>query len=266
MANPEQGEKIFCSGRSVQVVLNLDSPEPIARSSSVYDNEVSTRRMILAQTSPPILASARFNTIDVTTVIPGEAPGEKLRIGVRCQFLRAFSDYSLSGGKKVDAFEVKYKPAVKRANSRRSFRVNPTMKFEVGGSLQWELTLYQSGTNFTIHDLSLSGIALIVPRYIKDKETYNPLFKLMVGDRVKLIIMLHGDENPESAVISEAKVVRKNEFNSENKVFCGLEFMKLAHEYEVRLAQFVQTVQLYDLCKKREREEVRTYRSVMPKE
>jgi len=242
-------EKLFAPGHSVQLVININSDRPVVRSSSIYDLLPTSHQMVMAQTTPPLMASTRYDTLDITTLVLGKNPGEKIRIGCSVRFLRVLNEYRLADGIKVKAFEIKYTPTLKKGNIRRAFRVVPTLKFEIAGSLSWDVNTYRSGTEFFVHDISLTGIALMFPHYVG--EAANPLLKLAVGDRVKLNLKLRNlcGKLVENTVLAEAHIIRKNDAFTEKNTFVGAEFVNLPTDSDTKLVQFVQDVQLFNLRK-----------------
>lgn len=158
---------------------------------TVYDTPSSSNRIIVAQTSPPILKSMIGTTIEASFMTRTKE-FDCQRLGFRAVVLNLLPDYQLHGGGAVEAVELEYLGGLYEKNMRYNFRVEPVVEGPI------DLTIF--GVNKRVNVLDVSAGGLCFTRRISSKCR-----TIEVGDRLRLSMNLGEHETLQL----EGRVVRK---------------------------------------------------------
>ncbi len=234
----------FTPGTGIDMVFNLDSLTPTIRSSIIFENDEQENRLIIAQPTPVILPSFRFGKLHITTLVKDDRGG-KSRLGVPCRIVKFMDDYRMSRDNRVPSILVEFTPPVLETNIRAAFRLSPNPTFNIVGKFIWNGVSYISGTDFKLHDISITGIGLIVPSKVKNKR--NPLRELKYGTVLKIGIALLADGETPSTFTTRVTVARVNPNHGDQTSFVGLKFHNLEREVELLLGKFIHEAQLHGI-------------------
>ena len=101
-------KKIFLPSVGVDLVFNLNSLTPYAKSSIIYDINHDDQTVIIAQPLNPVTKNASYNELHLTAVIRGEKG--KTRVGIKCKPINFINNYKLAGNTKVNVIQLKIYP------------------------------------------------------------------------------------------------------------------------------------------------------------
>ena len=202
--------------------------------------------MIVAQTIPPIPASARFNRMHVTTLVK-KGMSEVVRYGLKCDIIEVIDDYRLGDGKPVPAIVLKNYPPPRAVNIRRAYRLRPNPSFDVAGKLLYHREECISGRHFKVHDVSLTGIGLLIPKLVDGRR--NPLMGMEPGAEIETewIFKEPPPGGSITTVSNKIKVVRFRGNYSRKYGFAGFAFERMKKADEERLARFIHEAQLHEI-------------------
>lgn len=240
----ESLENVFSPGTNVEVVFNLNSLSPVTRPSLIFDTRSKKKEFIVAQTTPKILPNFQFEEMHITTLVTGEL-ARKTRYGIRCSIQGFETDYKLGNDNTTDVVIVRHEAKLSEVNIRSAFRLTPTKKFSVIGKLLHNGQQYYSGTDFSILDISLTGLGILVPKKVEGNR--NPLLQMECGKAatIGLALKYTVDENVVLEKIAAAvRIVRINPNYSDKAMLCGVRFMKVKAEHEEAMNHFIHEAQL----------------------
>lgn len=240
-------QKIFHPGAGIDIVFNLNSLAPLVRSSMIYDATPATRELIVAQTTPRILPHTPFEELHITTLVTGEKR-EKKRYGLRCSIQGFQKNYPLSGNHFAEVVLFRHEGPITEVNIRSAFRMSPNKKFSIFAKILWETKEYIYGKDFSILDISITGVGLLVPQRIESQR--NPLLDMEAGAPLTLGMALkypQGETSAMEKMACAAKVVRINPSFNEKTALIGLHFIKMKPESEDILSRFIHLAQLEEI-------------------
>jgi hypothetical protein len=131
------------------------------RRSVIYD-VTDDRRVVVAQTDPPILKSAVGRTIEVTFMytVPGQQSTH--RFGYQAKITEYVTQYQLRSETSEPALMLTYPSVFKESGLRMHYRLEPTISFEVRFCLA-----EQKDLDLPIIDISLGGARLNLPGHLQ---------------------------------------------------------------------------------------------------
>jgi hypothetical protein len=185
-------------GQSIRVVLNIDHIKETTdvRSSTVFD--IIEKRLVIAQTYPPILKSKVGNPVIVTYLArQGESP---LRYGFDAAILELLNEYTLSAGNNARAAVLLRKSNSVEYNLRSFFRLEPP------SGVGLDMVVYRKPVN--ILDISIGGAKISHDRSV----TFQP------GKIMTISLSIDGELFELNALVvrtwqpQEARLVRSLEF------------------------------------------------------
>jgi len=235
-------------GMGVDLVFNLDSLSPTSKSSIVFDCDESRRQIIVAQPVHRIHKDNQFNQMHISSLVKKEL-STKIRLGYSCKIIDIIREYSLSNHGKSEAIVLEYFPPAMEINIRAAFRFRPNSNFDVYGKLVINDEMYYSGRHFKFHDISITGIGILIPKKILKER--NPLLDLKTNSHAKIGILLKtgGREESASTIECDINVVRTNmEYNLVSG-FAGCSMINLTHDSEETLNRFIHNAQLHEIRK-----------------
>ena len=150
-------------GIAIEMVLNLPSGRQRQLRSILYDG--INDRLIIAQTSPPLLTSSKGETLQITYI--AKKDGKMRRFGFSAVVSGFIKDYELSLGVRVPTLVLSMTSNPKEANVRRAFRVCPASDSGI--------SLFVRGERCPICDVSLFGVSYIQPSCSHVMSTNDPV-------------------------------------------------------------------------------------------
>ncbi len=237
-------EKIFLPSVGVDIVFNMNSLAPHSRSSIIYDVNFDKREITIAQTLSPFSKNTAFKELHLTTIVQDK---KKIRVGVKCSGFTVIDRYALANDTVVPAVVLTYEPVVKETNIRSAFRLPLSMRYIIKGKLLFNNLEYSSPRDFSIRDISLTGLGLKVPR--KRDNNANSLTKIKVNETLKMVIILINMDQgkPMGTLPVTAQVVRIQPGKLDTHVLVGLKTDPLASESETLLNRFIHDAQIDEL-------------------
>lgn len=122
-------------------------------------------RLIVAQTSPPLLTSSKGETLQISYVTKKD--GKMKRFGFSAVVSGFMKDYELSQGVRVPTLVLSMTSNPKEVNVRRAFRVCPAADSGI--------SLFIQGERCAICDISLFGVSYIQPSLSHVMRTNDPV-------------------------------------------------------------------------------------------
>lgn len=114
-------------GLSINLIFDVLSPF-LAMKSSLYD--VRGSRVIISQTSPPILPSHVGEEVSISFVTKNK--GQRVtRYGFSARVIKLIPNYEIFSSQRVPAVELEQKSDVKEINRRAMFRITPTRNSKI---------------------------------------------------------------------------------------------------------------------------------------
>ncbi len=240
-----QIEKIFSPSTGVDLVLDLNSLYPTALSSIIYDADFKKQTFVIAKPLQSVKSKIKFSEMHITTLINKD--NGKQRVGLKCAPIGASSKYKLSNGKRISVVLLRYFPPIMETNIRSGYRLPLSKRFSAEAKLIDGKTEYHSSRDFTIRDISISGMGIIIPK--KLKKQLNPLTKINVHHQAKMEIHLikDGIAKPVSDILTDIEIKRINANFNEVSYLAGLEFINLPPAKEEELSRFIHIAQVDEL-------------------
>ncbi|MCP4553275.1 MAG: PilZ domain-containing protein [Bacteroidetes bacterium] len=238
-------DSIFMPSVGVDLVFNINSLNPISRSSIIYDTDHKNQTITIAQPLIPITASTTYDELHLTTIMPNGQ--RKIRTGIQCQPLEFIDQYRLANQAVSKAVILKYKPPVAETNIRSAFRLPASRKYMIKAKLPYRHIDYYTPNDFSIRDISFTGMGLTIPK--KKASASNPLIELNKADVIALGISLieEGEETPVGTFSLKAEIVRVNKNYSNSHILFGLKIIDMTRKNETLLNQFIHNAQIDEL-------------------
>jgi hypothetical protein len=238
-------QSIFQPSVGVDIVFNINSTTPYSRSSIIYDTDFKNQTIIIAQPLTPLSKNTQFNELHLSVII--HERNRKLRIGIPCKAFSVIDHYTLANDEKVPAVKIKYGLPAREINIRSAYRLPMTPKFIIKGKILFQNLEFYTSRDFSIRDISLAGIGIIVPK--KKKKGLNPLLQLQRKDKLRMgVILINMDVNePVGTLPLTVQVARVNSKYSESYCLVGLKIVALKRESESILNKFIHDAQVAEL-------------------
>ena len=163
-------EHIFQPGTKVEIVFDIDCESPVVFPTYILQCKYDSNTMILYQTRPEILPSFKYQTVDIATLLEGEL-NRKVRLGLKCKILKFLNNHKISDRVRENVLLIQYVPPMRKINLRSTFRLQTSYRFSVEGNIHVDDIIYLSGKDFSVRDISVTGIGLLVPKRAGKKET-----------------------------------------------------------------------------------------------
>nr|NJM01024.1 hypothetical protein [Desulfobacula sp.] len=136
--------------------------EPYYRSSIIYDVDFKNETITIAQPLKAFSKKTAFKELHLTTIIQGK--NRKARVGVKCRDFKLIDQYLLANQKKVPAIILDYMLPIEETNIRSAFRLSLSTKYFIKTIIQHKNIEYKSPDDFTVRDISLNGIGIVIPK------------------------------------------------------------------------------------------------------
>lgn len=239
-------QTIFLPSVGVDIVFNINSLAPYSRSSIIYDTDFKNCHITVAQTITPLNPNTQFTELHLTTII--QRKNRKLRVAVPIERFRTIPEYRLANSKHVEAIEIKYGAPASEMNIRSAFRLPLNTKFILKGKIFYQNLEFITPRDFSIRDISLTGLGLVIPKKNRSKRE-NPLLSLQHKDELKIgVILINMEkEKPMGTIPIKVKVCRINNRYSETHCLVGLKITAIKPEKEDLLNKFIHAAQVDEL-------------------
>jgi c-di-GMP-binding flagellar brake protein YcgR len=237
---------IFMPEARIEVAFNIDSELPIVLPTNIYKCDYESKRMLIYQTRPEILPSFKYDTMDLTALFEKEL-GRMLRVGLRCRSEKFLNSYKINEQVRENLVLVQYFQPMRKVNLRFAYRLRTSYRYNVQAVIQKDDTAYESGSWFTVQDISVTGIGLQVPKMIGKKE--NPLLNIPMNTRLDIRITLETDDSKGQPyqISTEIGITRKVMSYNVKSGFLGGRFTALAPEHQETLFQYIHAAQRYEI-------------------
>ncbi|MEA2060650.1 MAG: hypothetical protein U9P10_09145 [Thermodesulfobacteriota bacterium] len=238
--------KIFRPSRGVELVFNLNSLYPTAKSSIIHDTDHRKRQIIVAQPLSPVTPHGQYREMHITT-LDKKNHSSAVRIGMACKPVRFDNHYRLSSQSKVEVIIVQYELPLIETNIRSAFRMPISEKFFIQASMTYKDKKFISGRDFTIRDVSLAGMGILIPK--TNNQTNPPLTGIDVRQQADIVLTLFekGKTTPSESISAVIECVRKDSRFSDTAMLAGVKFIKLLPKDEDLLHTFLHNAQIDEL-------------------
>ncbi len=238
-------EKIYVPSLGVDMVFNMDSLAPYSRSSIIYDIDIKKSTVIIAQTHTPFTKNTQFKDLHLTTIIKNK--NRRTRVGLKCINFKIIKHYPLASKETVPAVCFKFQLPIKETNIRSAFRLPLNTKYIIKGKILYNGFEYYTSKDFSIRDVSLTGLGLIVPK--KKGGIINPLTEIKSGTQILIGIILIdiNKKEPAGTIPIKAQTTRINTDHSTDYVLIGCKILNLESSKESLLNHFIHAAQIDEL-------------------
>jgi len=240
-------ERIFIPSTGVDLVFNMNSLDPISRSSIIHDTNFKKETITIAQPLIPITPSTSCKQLHLTTILHNKK--QNTRVGIECQLVEFDNRYLLANQKVSKAVILKYKLPVTETNIRSAFRLPLSRNHTIKAKIIYKHTDYSTAGDFSIRDISLTGMGLTVKK--KKIPVANPLSGLKAADIIPMGMILIDIEKEDEKIVGtftlKTKVKRVNKNYSESHILVGLEIIGLGQKNETMLNSFIHNAQIDEL-------------------
>lgn len=238
-------ENIFLPSVGVDIVFDMDSLNPVSRSSIIYDTDAENKTITIAQPIVPLTGETQFEQIHLTTIV--HAPNQRVRVGIQCRPVRFIEQYRLANGSQTQALVLEYAPPPGETNIRSAFRLPLSLRHTIRAKLLFREEEYFTGRHFKIKDISFAGMGLVLPKLLEGSP--NPLTALEQGTTVPvgMILVDKQEKGPVGKFPVKTQVVRLNVSYSESHALIGLKILAIDQEHESTLNRFIHNAQIAEL-------------------
>lgn len=235
----------------VDLVFNMNSLNPISRSSIIHDIDHRNQTITIAQPLIPITVTTSYDELHLTAIIYNK--NRKMRVGLQCQPVKFDDHYRLASQIITKAIILKYKPPVAETNIRSAFRLPLSRKRTIKAKMLYRQTNYSTPNDFNIRDISFTGMGLTIPQ--KKISLSSPLISIKTAEFIPLGLILidtvdtgGGEkEMPIGTFALKTKVVRVNKNYSDSHILVGLKIIDMNQKNETLLNSFIHQSQIDEL-------------------
>ena len=245
----EENQNYFREGVGVEIVFNLDFDVPMTRSSIILEGDLSKKTLIIAQSTPKILPSTKFEQMHITTLVKKEL-SVKFRVGFKCKIVQFISNYRLSNQNAIAAIEIQYEMPPVEINIRSAYRLPPSPKFEVLGKMIYNGESFFTGKDFNIHNVSISGLGILMPKRIKKER--NVLLEIEPGETAKVGLILKNNTGEKEEIItvsSNIRFMRTKGNHTKEFAYAGIMYVGIKKVFEEKLGRFIHEAQMFEIRK-----------------
>lgn len=236
----------------VDLVFDMNSLNPVSRSSIIHDTDPKNQTITIAQPLIPITDKTSYEELHLTVIIYSK--NRKMRVGLQCQPIKFDDHYRLTNQIISKAVILKYKLPVAETNIRSAFRLPLSQKHTIKAKMIYRQTNYYTPNDFNTRDISLTGMGLTIPQ---KKTPPSPLISLKTAEVIPLGIILidtidtaEGEkkkERPIGTFALKTKVVRVNQNYSDSHILVGLKIINMNQKNETLLNRFIHKAQIDEL-------------------
>ena len=238
-------DKIFLPSKGVDIVFNINSMMPYSRGSIIYDINLKSKEIIIAQPLIPFTKNTEFRELHLTNIIHNK--NRKFRVGVKCVQFKLIKKYQLANKTYVPAVSLKYKLPVTENNIRSAFRLPLSTIYAIKAKIFYNQLEYTSPRDFTIRDISLSGLGLIIPKQKLGKT--NPLSLIKPKEKILIGIILINtkQQKPIGTFPLTTTVARMKTDYSDTQYLMGVKILNIKTNHENMLNKFIHEAQVAEL-------------------
>jgi len=238
-------DNTFLPSAGVDIVFNMNSLAPYSRSSIIYDIDLKSEEIIIAQPLTPFSKNTRFKELHITTITHDE--NRKLRVGVECVQFGIIDKYQLANKTNVSAVVLKYKLPVNETNIRAAYRLPLSTKHDIQGKIFYNKMEYTTSHDFSIQDISLTGLGLKIPK--KTGSSTNPLSSIKKNEKIaiELVLIKIFKDKPEAKFIINTQISRSKPNYSSTHSLVGVAILDLETISENILCKFIHDAQVDEL-------------------
>ena len=237
-------EHIFTPSIGVDLVFNINSLNPISRSSIIHDTDFQKKTIIIAQPLTALSSATAYDTLHLATIF--HTKQGKIRAGVQCKPIKFEDQYHLANQAISKAVILKYELPVEEINIRSAFRLPISHSHTIKAKLKYNQTDYYTGKDFSIRDISLTGMGLLVP-----KKKASPLIGLKKADIIHMGMILvkvgEKENKPVGTLALKTTVARVNHNHSNSHTLVGLSIINMNNKNETLLNSFIHKAQIDEL-------------------
>lgn len=237
----------------VDLVFDMNSTNPLSRSSIIYDTDFKKKTITIAQPLRPLTSTTVFDQLHLTTILfDGK---RKIRAGIQCHPIQFDDHYRLANQAISKAVVLKYTSEAAETNIRSAFRLPLSQKYTIKAKMIYKQMEYYTAKNFTIRDISFTGMGLVIPK--QKASLNNPLMDFKKNEIIPigLILIDKGEEKPVGAFPLKAMVARVNTNYSESHILVGLKIVEINLKNETLLNRFIHNAQVDELKRLNSRRE-----------
>ncbi|MCD4718319.1 MAG: PilZ domain-containing protein [Desulfobacula sp.] len=223
----------------------MSSLSPYSRASIIYDIDFGNEAVTIAQPLTPFSKNTAFKELHLTTIIHDK--NRKMRVGVECSHFKLIDQFTLANKTNVPAVLLKYELPAKEINIRSAFRLPLSTKYIIKGKILYNDLEYSSSRDFSIRDVSLGGLGLVVPK--KRNNNLNPLGEIKINEKIVIgIVLINLDQDkPVGTLPLKTQIARINSNYSSTHSLVGLKILSLESNYETILSKFIHDAQIDEL-------------------
>lgn len=238
----------FSAGSKIEVIYNRESMNPVMRQSTIYECDLTAQSMVIDYVDAESEYGLRFDSIDITVPYRDES-GKAMRKGVTVISNRRISNYPISEQHVCEAMLARFTLPVELIGLRCDRQFYRCECAALPKLVDAEVTIngqsFISGQDFTISDLSLTGVGL------KFIDT-SPFFSIIksnteVFDKGEIKFMFHDPSSPDEEpriVDADIQVMRKNICQGESVCRIGIRFTDIGVKEGAKLNQIITILQL----------------------
>lgn len=223
----------------------MNSLSPYSRASIIYDIDFDNEAITIAQPLTPFSKNTAFKELHLTTII--HAKNRKIRAGVECSHFKLIDQYALANKTNVPAVLLKYELPIKETNIRSAFRLPLSTKHIIKGKILYNNLEYSSSRDFSVRDVSLTGLGLIAPK--KRNNNLNLLGEIKPNEEIliKIVLINMDQDKPVGTLPLKAQIARVITDYSSTHLLMGLKILNLESNYETILSKFIHDAQIDEL-------------------
>lgn len=238
-------DNIFLPSAGVNIVFNMNSLAPYSRLSIIYDIDLKSEEIIIAQPLTPFSKNTQFKELHITTIIHDK--NRKLRVGVECVQFRIIDKYQLANKTRVSAVALKYELPVTETNIRSAYRLPLSKKYDIKGKIFYKKMEYSTSHDFSIRDISLAGLGLKIPKKIGSSTNPLSLIKKDEKIEIELVLIKIYQNKPTAKFIINSKIIRSKPDYSSTHFLMGVKILDLETISENILNKFIHDAQVDEL-------------------
>jgi len=238
---------VFKPKTSIEMVFNMDDDTPIVLPTVIHQCKYDSEAMLLYQTLPEIKPGFRYRTLDIAALITEEL-NRKARFGLKCKILKYVNDFKISATSKKNVLLIRYFPPMRSINLRSTYRLKTSEQFSVEGKILLRKDIIcKSGVDFSVTDISVTGIGLLVPK--KRDGINNPLLDATVGETYDLALLLNETEGKGrgNRITTQMEIARTSASVDDENGFVGARFMDLKKGEAEKLYKFIHHGQVAEI-------------------
>ncbi|MBF0118252.1 MAG: hypothetical protein HQK79_05405 [Desulfobacterales bacterium] len=195
----EKIENFFFPGKIIELVFEYGNNK-IIKSTQILNCNYSENKIIVFKSSSQLPDNLNNISIIITTLVKIDTD-EIIRVGVNCEKIEFIKEYKIADDKIVEAILIEFSLPMKQLDLRTAYRIQPNITYQVNAKLIWERDEYESNEDFSIYNISATGIGIIVHnnKEITDKRKH--LTNLIPKAQINVILFLENSPNNSNLTI-----------------------------------------------------------------